>query len=345
MSKHRKSLARHASVSFVSAADLRRMASGRWMEILQDAGLPIDALQGRKGRPCPRCGGCDRFAPLKDVVESGAVLCRHCFNGSTEPRCGDGIATLRWWLGLDVSGALRWLQDWLSLGIASYWIGPSDNVAEPELPPSVDRKRFELMASVWHRNMRPSWQAKAARLLGLPCEPLVLLQVGWAPEHRATSWPMRDASDAIVGLRLRCPKTAKKWAVTGSQAGLFFAPGQIGSGRWFVCEGPTDTAALLSVGLQVVGVPSAGGGRDALVELCRRLRPDELVMVADADGPGVEGARRIADAVMMLARVRMITPGNGCKDARAWIVAGADRAVVEATADGSQVQSIVMEGC
>ena len=41
-------------------ADLMKIASGRWPEILQAAGMPANALDGKRGRPCPRCGGSDR---------------------------------------------------------------------------------------------------------------------------------------------------------------------------------------------------------------------------------------------------------------------------------------------
>ncbi|MBU6174223.1 MAG: hypothetical protein KGQ60_10480, partial [Planctomycetes bacterium] len=79
---------------FIPAADLRRIARGRWREILVAAGVPAHALDGRRGRPCPKCGGRDRFTPMKDLDDRGAVLCRHCHNASTDPKCGDGISSL-----------------------------------------------------------------------------------------------------------------------------------------------------------------------------------------------------------------------------------------------------------
>ena len=64
--------------------------------------------------------------------------------------------------------------------------------------------------------------------------------------------------------------------------------------RVFVTEGPSDAAALLSVGLDVVGVPSAGGCADLLARLVRRLEPEDVVIVADGDGPGQRGAMTLA---------------------------------------------------
>ncbi len=351
MSKHRSPRTKRSTNYTVD--ELLRLAAGRWPEILRDAGMPTDAIELRRtrnGRPCPRCDGDDRFCPLPDVVERGAVLCRHCFNATTEPRAGDGIATLRWWMGVDASHAIEWLADWLGVGQGSYWTGPIVRPVERRLTipeRTAAPERFGLMAEVWRRNMRPRWLLRAAEMLGLPTEPLEQLQVGWSPEHRATSWPMRDADGVVIGVRLRCPSTAKKWAVKGSSAGLFYPVGLLSTERperLMVCEGPTDTAAILSVGLPAVGVPSAGGCCDVVTESVRRLRPSEVVIVADADGPGLQGAERIAAALMIVAKVRIVSPDTGVKDARAWVCGGADRAAIESAADRCSVRSIVMEG-
>lgn len=324
------------------------MAAGRWFEILTGAGMPANALSDRRGRACPRCFGTDRFCVLRDFAERGAVLCRHCHNASTEPRCGDGVATLRWWLGVDAAGALRWLAGWLGVGDGEHRPPVRPIERRVEIPEPKDcQVRFALMAEVWRRNMRPAWLCRAAELLGLPTDPLVQLCIGWSPEHRATSWPMRDAAGDVIGVRLRCPATAKKWAVRGSSAGLFYPIDLLSverPKRLFVCEGPTDTAALLSIGLATVGVPSAGGSRDLLVALCRQVMPAEVAIVADADGPGIDGAERLADAVMAVAPVRIVSPGYGAKDSRAWVMAGADRSFIDAAANGVDVRSIVMEG-
>lgn len=331
-----------------SIDDLKRLASGRWVHILADAGIPSDVLHGRRGRPCPRCGGRDRFAPMRDLPERGAVLCRYCFNASNDPRPGDGLATLRWWLGGSVSDACRWLAAWLGVDDrdrARMMRRPVER--RLSIPDRRDDRRFDLMAEVMRRNMRPDWMRRAADLLGLPVEPLARLGVGWSPVHRATTWPMRDDAGRMIGVRLRCPTTARKWAVTGSRAGLIYDPELLSiehPRRLWVVEGPTDTAALLSIGLDAVGVPSAGGAADLLDSLARRLRPVSIVIVADGDGPGLAGAERLADALMIVAPVSVICPADGLKDCRAWIVAGADRATVEGVADAAPIRRLNVEG-
>ncbi len=50
--------------------------------------------------------------------------------------------------------------------------------------------------------------------------------------------------------------------------------------------------------------------------------------MADGDGPGRDGAERLAEALLPIRPVRVVSPPGGVKDARAWIVGGADRGVV-----------------
>ncbi len=239
------------------------MAQGNWFAILTAAGMPANALTGRHGRPCPKCGGRDRFAPLKDAAERGAVLCRHCFHRGTYPRPGDGLATLQWWLRIDVAEAARWLSNWLGIlpGHRGWAMASPAHRFASEKVSIGSSPELTAMADAMSRSMRPHWIEKAAAMLSVSCESLVKLQVCWSAEHRAMSFPMRDAVGGVIGIRLRCPHTARKWAVPGSRAGLFY-PAEIfkaeRSLRVFVTEGPTDTAALLSIGLPAVGVPSAG---------------------------------------------------------------------------------------
>lgn len=325
--------------------EIMAMASGRWEEILASAGIPRECLAGRNGRPCPRCGGRDRFAPMPDLERRGAVLCRNCHNGSTEPRCGDGLATLRWWLGCSIPEALQWLRGFL--GIDGQWA--------PKRPP-VERRLviadssggidWDSIARDRVRSMRPEWLVRAADLLGLPPEPLARLGTGWDAAHRATSWPMRDADGRAIGIRLRCPRTGRKWALRGSRAGLFFDVAmleRVPVERVWIAEGPTDTAAILSIGLDAVGVPSAGGGSDLLRAVGVKLGVREAVLVADADGPGRAGAERLAESLVAVAPVRIVAP-VGAKDARAWVLAGAGADAFEAEALRAPVRRLILKG-
>lgn len=153
---------------------------------------------------------------------------------------------------------------------------------------------------------------------------------GWAPDEPFVfTFPMRNHLGKVIGIRTRCPMTAKKMAIKGSRAGLFYfeVSGNLiaGDEPVYLCEGPTDAASMFWIGLPVIGRPSASGGAVLLRAWFERTgRP--AVIVADNDPkdkhgrrPGLEGARRLASKLIGAAKwVRIITPRDG-KDARAWI--------------------------
>jgi DNA primase len=74
------------------------------------------------------------------------------------------------------------------------------------------------------------------------------------------------------------------------------------------------------------------------------MRPDELVIVADADDAGQRGAERLREALILVAPVRLIAPPDGIKDARQWVTSGADRASIEAAADAFPVMRLQWHG-
>ncbi|GIW96965.1 MAG: DNA primase [Pirellulaceae bacterium] len=321
--------------------DLLAAARGRWREILTDAGIPADVLEGRRGRPCPRCGGRDRFNPMKDLDDRGAVLCRHCFNKLTDPRPGDGIATLRWWFQCDAAESIRWLRSWLDgSGAIIRHGGPAVVTIDVPAPARNWRPTAEEYRKA--AAVRPGIVAETADRLGVSADALTRLGMGCRPDG-VTAWPMRDASGDIIGIRLR-DATGRKWAERGSRAGLFFDPGMQRRRleRVYIVEGPTDTAALLTVGLDAIGLPSASGCFNELVKLLRRLRPGEVAIVADADEAGRSSAERLAHLLVLLAPVRVIVPAIG-KDARAWVNAGATAGDIERAADAAKKQQIALE--
>jgi len=313
--------------------ELKRMAQGRWREILRDAGIPSEALADRRGRPCPKCGGRDRFAVLKDIENDGAVLCRHCFNGSTSPRAGDGLSSIQWWLGCSMPDAIRWLRSWLGVGDGKHQaihrsIEPTIVLPEPKQSED-DRKRLTHDADMYFRKLNDDGRKYLAGLLNVSSGSLERLRVGWCPSQQMTTWPMLNADGIIIGIRLRCSETGQKKSVKGSRGGLFYDPVSMASiehgARVWITEGASDTAALLSVGLDAVGIPSAKSGGELLLALGHRIRPSEWIIVADGDGPGLESARLLRSELVIVAGARIIVPPSGIKDAREWINRGASR--------------------
>ncbi len=140
----------------------------------------------------------------------------------------------------------------------------------------------------------------------------------------------RDASGEVVGTAYRDAEGGKAFA-PGGKRGLIVAwpvdgyAGTSAADPVFVCEGASDTAALLGLNLDAVGVPMAGHCADMLAEL---LEDRHAVIVADADGAGRRGATKIAKALLARCHsVRIIEPPKGAKDARAAVIVGADAEV------------------
>jgi hypothetical protein len=203
----------------------------------------------------------------------------------------------------------------------------------PLLPLPCDRKLLDCGA--YHAALRRKWDhwdVDGLSLdLGVDMDALETLQPAFDPLNQAFAFPMRDGAGSVCGIRLR-DFEGRKWAVRGSHEGLFYDPGLSTCDDLVVCEGPTDTAAALSLGLQAVGRPACTGGVEALVVLAWRLRVRHVTIVADRDAPhrrpdgtawypGREGAEALARRIRR--RWRMVLPP--AKDFRAWLHAGATR--------------------
>jgi phage/plasmid primase-like uncharacterized protein len=325
--------------------ELKRLAQGRWREILQDAGIPSELLADRRGRPCPKCGGRDRFAALKEIENVGAVLCRHCFNGSTDPRAGDGLASIQWAMDCTTAEAIRWLRSWLGVGNSKHRvihrkpIEPTITFSEPVQSES-DRKYLALAADVYRRNLSDDSRAYLAGLLNVSSGSLERLRVGWCPSQQMETWPMLNADGIIIGIRLRGPVSKDKSSVKGGLGGLFYDPIAMASiehgERVWITEGASDTAAGLTLGLHTAGVPSASGACDMVESLGHRLRPCEWVIVGDNDKAGTKGVLKLRTELAIVAPVRIIYPPEGIKDLREWLGRGLSRQAIEREADASE---------
>ena len=69
--------------------------------------------------------------------------------------------------------------------------------------------------------------------------------------------------------------------------------------------------------------------------MLRRLSLRDVVIVADADGPGRFGAKRLADRIIGVARaVKVVSPAPH-KDVRAWLNAGATKEALSVRIDSA----------
>ena len=178
-----------------------------------------------------------------------------------------------------------------------------------------------------------------ATTLGVDDEALKALDVRFNPFEECWSFPMRDDEGKIVGLRFRELGGSKKWSAKGSKDGLFYAANGFAredaskSGRELVIvEGPSDTAAAMSLGLSVVGRSSCQTGAVFLRALIRRVRPQVVTIVADNDTPGIKGAELLAGQLVGCQSprtdyeprlpVRVLVVPHPYKDLRAWYLTG-----------------------
>jgi len=186
------------------------------------------------------------------------------------------------------------------------WLHPLDGVPVKPPPKQTPERRVD----VW--SLMKRWQScttddrieQLARLLGIEELPLRALGVAWAEEHDAWAFPMVNAERRVTGIRLR-NANGEKWAVRGGQNGLF-VPRFVASLCCYICEGPTDTAALLSIGLFAIGRPSCNEGASILCALLPTLGVRTSIVVADHDedkerpdhttyNPGIDGAMRLSE--------------------------------------------------
>ena len=168
------------------------------------------------------------------------------------------------------------------------------------------------------------------------------LGVGYASKHRAWVFPMRGGDGGVIGARLR-NDAGLKWTIPGSRSGLFIPAVPAAdvfemqySDTLFLPEGPTDVAALRSIGLLAWGRPNCNSGIELILSLmkCHQWMQfiKRVVVVSDNDEiktrpdgsqwrPGYDGARRLASAVRPPHAVWM-TPSPH-KDVRQFVKAGA----------------------
>jgi 5S rRNA maturation endonuclease (ribonuclease M5) len=168
----------------------------------------------------------------------------------------------------------------------------------------------------------------AASILRIPASALQAYDMGWSSHWKAWTFPMRHpVTKRIQGIRTRTP-AGSKFALTGSRQAYFMCTYARRQQRVFLVEGPTDAAAVYSLGLEAIGRASCLHFSPALRE---SLAGRTVIVVADNDEVGQRGAARTVE-YLDKSNVTLISPPTQFKDIRAWIAAGANRQDVEGLA-------------
>lgn len=169
-----------------------------------------------------------------------------------------------------------------------------------------------------------------AASLGVSTSSLVAVGAAWAAPHSAWAFPMCDGYGNVVGIRLRNERG--KFAVRGSRQGIFTSA-ECGARSverreiLFVCEGPTDTAAAVELGLFAVGRPNCCCGGAEIKVFARRHDCRRVVIISDNDKPGLDGARKVGGELKLPFAV-YVPPA---KDVREFVQLGGTRAMIENT--------------
>jgi DNA primase len=180
------------------------------------------------------------------------------------------------------------------------------------------------LADKHHQAMTDAGYQYLSDQLGVSVDSLRRLHVGWDGSQSLTTWPMRNAEGRIVGVRTRAADNEKR-SVSGSDGnGLFYVPDLLTADHLLICEGPSDTAAMLDCGYgSTIGRPSCRLGNAYTIEIIERLKPSAVLLIPDRDQAGLTGFADLAAAIaksgcIEMIRIDAITPPPGISDAREW---------------------------
>lgn len=181
-----------------------------------------------------------------------------------------------------------------------------------------------VLADVFDRERRqinPDLIQYLADDLAISPKSLDLMGVGFSQTKGAYSFPMTRHGKRFLGIRYRT-KDGSKFAAKGSKQGIFVPASFTLSKAVVICEGPTDTAAMLDLGFNAIGRASCNSGHRLVAEITQE---NPVAILADADEAGRTGAEILR---RKLKRAVIIEPRRGCKDAREWVANGATRGEV-----------------
>lgn len=241
------------------------------------------------------------------------------------------------WCSIDAAdGTVLCMRNESAEAVASGgWLHRGDKPIDLPAPP-----KRETVAQDWARvatkcqeRIRPEAVAKLAADLGVA--PTALQELGIGTNGVDWTFPMLGPDGTVLGVRRRTP-AGRKLAIKGAKLGLIRRPHPDRSTNLIVCEGESDTAAMLTLGFDAVGLPGVGTCHDYAAAYA--IGRDVVVML-DADDAGAKATARLVPMLVRTAKtVRVVRPPDGIKDARAWLNAGARREDIDAAIAASPLE-------
>lgn len=242
--------------------------------------------------PCPICKKTDWCLISPD---RSAAICPRIEEGSTRYVEGSGYLHI-----------MRVTTEWMN----------EEYIPSTVKPLPEHNEVLAIRARNWISTCENERIKELAEKLGVSEESLKLLNVGWMDNSSSWVFPMLRKKSRLIGIRVR-PRNGKKFAIRGSKNGLFVPNNLPDEGVVYVCEGESDTAAMLTCGLNAVGRPSCNSGDRLLAEL---LKKNQAVICMDRDGAGRKGALSLTDYLKCHIRdVRILEPPDKYNDMREWL--------------------------
>lgn len=201
---------------------------------------------------------------------------------------------------------------------------PTSHQYGPSMPLPAGWLDFAAIVDRWKSQTTGKMLDHFAAELGVQRFALEHLDACFCHDRDAWGFPMHNDRRQVVGIRLRA-QNGKKFALPGSASGIFIPSGIDSRSMLLICEGPTDTAAALSLGYMAIGRPSNSGGAQHICDMLAVGRTRRVAIIADNDGPGRHGAHRLADQILGLCECVQVTTAAPWKDLREWVREGATR--------------------
>ena len=216
------------------------------------------------------------------------------------------------------------------------WFHRANEEARPLPKPEPEKPSIDAAALMREWAAATPWKyiCDLAAQLFVTADSLAALGIVWARQHHAFGFPMFNGNGLMVGIRLRAA-SGRKWSVTGGHEGVFL-PDTPRQDTAYILEGPTDTAAAVSLGLYCIGRPNCRSGISHTQVTINRLRIQRCVIISDNDPPGLDPKRPYeqpgADGAVKLAKELQVPVASitlPTKDLRKFVEWGGTRAMID----------------
>lgn len=211
------------------------------------------------------------------------------------------------------------------------WLHNGKTDFKPYIPTVRREVKEEIdFISLWNRwkiASTPNSLIIFAEKLGIDPMALHLIGCAWSFNDNAWAFPMKYSDGSIIGIRLRT-EAGQKYAVKGSRSGLFISDHPINQKEnLYICEGPTDTAAALCMGLQAIGRPSCLGLEEMISYFITINKVKRCVILSDNDDAGLKGSSRLQERIKIASCVLTLP----CKDVREFYTDGGTKQMMESS--------------